>query len=118
MAEYVIFTDSTTDLTPELVAEMDVQVLPMRFMLDGKEYSNYPDNRELSPKEFYDKLRAGSMSTTSQINSAAFIEAFTPVLEAGKDILYVAFSSGFVRHLSVRLSGGGGSAGAVPGAHD
>ena len=94
MAEYVIFTDSTTDLTPELVAEMDVQVLPMRFMLDGKEYSNYPDNRELSPKEFYDKLRAGSMSTTSQINSAAFIEAFTPVLEAGKDILYVAFSSG------------------------
>ena len=94
MAEYVIFTDSTTDLTPELVAEMDVQVLPMRFMLDGKEYSNYPDNRELSPKEFYDKLRAGSMSTTSQINSATFMEAFTPVLEAGKDILYVAFSSG------------------------
>ena len=94
MAEYVIFTDSTTDLTPELVAEMDVQVLPMRFMLDGKEYRNYPDNRELSPKEFYDKLRAGSMSTTSQINSASFIEAFTPVLEAGKDILYVAFSSG------------------------
>ena len=94
MAEYVIFTDSTTDLTPELVAEMDVQVLPMRFMLDGKEYRNYPDNRELSPKEFYDKLRAGSMSTTSQINSATFIEAFTPVLEAGKDILYVAFSSG------------------------
>ena len=94
MAEYVIFTDSTTDLTPELVAEMDVQVLPMRFMLDGKEYRNYPDNRELSPKEFYDKLRAGSMSTTSQINSVAFIEAFTPVLEAGKDILYVAFSSG------------------------
>ena len=40
MAEYVIFTDSTTDLTPELVAEMDVQVLPMRFMLDGKEYRN------------------------------------------------------------------------------
>ena len=94
MAEYVIFTDSTTDLTPELGAEMDVQVLPMRFMLDGKEYRNYPDNRELSPKEFYDKLRAGSMSTTSQINSVAFIEAFTPVLEAGKDILYVAFSSG------------------------
>ena len=94
MAEYVIFTDSTTDLTPELVAEMDVQVLPMRFMLDGKEYRNYPDNRELSPKEFYDKLRAGSMSTTSQINGVAFIEAFTPVLEAGKDILYVAFSSG------------------------
>ena len=94
MAEYVIFTDSTTDLTPELVAEMDVQVLPMRFMLDGKEYRNYPDNRELSPKEFYDKLRAGSMSTTSQINQADFLDTFTPVLEQGKDILYLAFSSG------------------------
>ena len=94
MADYVLFTDSTTDLTPELVAEMDVRVLPMRFTLDGAEYNNYPDNRELSPKEFYDKLRAGSMSTTSQINSAALIEAFTPVLAAGQDILYVVFSSG------------------------
>lgn len=94
MSEYVLFTDSTGDLTPDLVQEMDVTVLPMTFMLDGKTYRNYPDNRELSPKAFYDKLRAGGMSTTSQVTMGEFTDAFTPVLEQGKDILYLAFSSG------------------------
>ena len=94
MAEYVLFTESTADLTAELVQQLGVEVLPMLFSLDGKEYNNYPDNRELDPHDFYDALRAGSMSTTSQINQTTFEEAFSPVLEAGKDILYLAFSSG------------------------
>ena len=94
MAEYVLFTESTADLTAELVRQLGVEVLPMLFSLDGKEYNNYPDNRELDPHDFYDALRAGGMSTTSQINQTTFEEAFSPVLEAGKDILYLAFSSG------------------------
>lgn len=94
MAEYVLFTESTADLTAELVQQLGVEVLPMLFSLDGKEYNNYPDNRELDPHAFYDALRAGGMSTTSQINQTTFEEAFSPVLEAGKDILYLAFSSG------------------------
>ena len=94
MAEYVLFTDSTTDLPVELVQEMQVEVMPLVFTLGGKNYRNYPDNRELSPKEFYDRLRAGEVSTTSQINQADFLDTFTPVLEQGKDILYLAFSSG------------------------
>lgn len=94
MAEYVLFTESTADLTAELVQQLGVEVLPMLFSLDGKEYNNYPDNRELDPHDFYDALRAGGMSTTSQINQTTFEEAFSPVLEAGKDILYLAFSSG------------------------
>ncbi len=94
MADYVLFTDSTTDLTPALVEELGVRVIPMIFNLDGNDYKNYPDNRELSSHEFYEALRAGSMSTTSQINQAAFEDAFGPVLAEGKDILYLAFSSG------------------------
>lgn len=94
MTDYVLFTDSTCDLTAELVRELGVEVLPLRFTVDEEEYRNFPDNRELSPQAFYAKLRAGSMSTTSQINQAAFEDAFTPVLQAGRDILYLAFSSG------------------------
>ena len=94
MENYVLFTESTCDLPPDLVREMDVQVLPMTFTLDGQCYRNYPDNRELDPKAFYDKLRNGSMSTTSQVAISDYEEAFTPFLEAGKDILYLAFSSG------------------------
>ena len=94
MCNYVLFTDSTCDLTPELVQELDLQVLPMNFLLDGRSYRNYPDNRELDPKEFYDHLRQGGASTTSRVTMGEFTDAFTPVLEQGKDVLYLAFSSG------------------------
>ena len=94
MENYVLFSESTCDLTPELVQEMDIHILPMTFTVDGQSYRNYPDNREMTPKTFYDKLRAGSMSTTSQVSISDYEEAFTPFLEQGKDILYLAFSSG------------------------
>lgn len=94
MSDYVLFTDSTTDLTAGLAKELNLEVLPMSFNLGGRDYKNYPDNRELSPSDFYNQLRAGGMSTTSQINQSTFMDAFTPVLQAGKDILYLAFSSG------------------------
>ena len=93
-ASYVIFTESTGDLTPALIEAADLRVLPMAFTLDGKEYSNYPDGREMSAHDYYEKLRAGSLCTTSQVTMLEFQQAFTPVLEAGQDILYLAFSSG------------------------
>ena len=93
-ASYVIFTDSTGDLTPALIEAADLRVLPMAFTLDGKEYRNYPDGREMSAHDYYEKLRTGSLCTTSQVTMLEFQQAFTPVLEAGQDILYLAFSSG------------------------
>ena len=92
---YVIFTDSTGDLTPALIEQCELQVMPMAFNLDGADYRNYPDGREMSPHEFYEKLRGGSLCKTSQIPISEFVDAFTPVLEQGLDILYLAFSSGF-----------------------
>ena len=91
---YRIITDSTGDLTPALIEAADLRVLPMAFTLDGKEYRNYPDGREMSSHDYYEKLRAGSLCTTSQVTMLEFQQAFTPVLEAGQDILYLAFSSG------------------------
>ena len=93
-ASYVIFTESTGDLTPALIEAADLRVLPMAFTLDGKEYRNYPDGREMAAHDYYEKLRAGSLCTTSQVTMLEFQQAFTPVLEAGQDILYLAFSSG------------------------
>ena len=93
-ASYVIFTESTSDLTPALIEAADLRVLPMAFTLDGKDYRNYPDGREMSSHDYYEKLRGGSLCTTSQVTMLEFQQAFTPVLEAGQDILYLAFSSG------------------------
>ncbi len=94
MRDYVIITDSTTDLTQELINELDITVIPMEFNIDGKVYLNYSDERDISYKEFYDFLRNGKNSTTSLINTTTFTELFELILEDGKDILYIAFSSG------------------------
>lgn len=94
MSDYVIFSDSCSDLTPEIIKEIDVRIIPMKFTVKGASYENYPDERELSSHEFYDMVRGGEMPTTSQINATEFIDIFEPLLQEGKDILYIAFSSG------------------------
>ena len=47
MSGFVILTDSSADLPPELVAQMQIQVLPLGFVLADHTYYNYPDNREI-----------------------------------------------------------------------
>lgn len=94
MSEYVLFTDSNTDLPADLVQQLDLSVIPMLFEMDGKSYYNYPDNHEMDPKDFYAALRGGKVCTTSQVSPSRFDEIFSPVLESGKDILYLCFSSG------------------------
>ncbi len=93
MAGYRIITDSTTDITPEMIQELGIDVIPMCYTLEGQTYRNVPGGG-MASKAFYDKLRGGSMSTTAQVNPEGFIEAFTPILEGGEDVLYIAFSSG------------------------
>lgn len=94
MAEYQIITDSTTDLSAEMIQQLDLQVLPLCYMIDGKTYHNIPGGGEMGDQEFYQLLRSGKMSTTAQINVEDFITCFTAVLEQGRDVLYLAFSSG------------------------
>ena len=94
MSEYVLFTDSNTDLPADLVQQLDLSVSPMLSETDGQSYYNYPDNHEMDPKEFYAALRGGKVCTTSQVSPSRFDEIFSPVLESGRDILYLCFSSG------------------------
>lgn len=94
MPDYVILTDSTTDISQKLADEIDVKIWPMQFELDGLAYRNFPDEREMSSDEFYDAMRKGKMPKTSQINVNDFMVFFSEYLEKGQDILYLAFSSG------------------------
>lgn len=94
MSDYVLLTDSSADLTAELVAELGVEVLPLSFHMGDKTYRNWPDNREIDPKDFYRQLREGEMATTSAVNVSDFTETIEPHLKEGRDVLVVAFSSG------------------------
>ena len=94
MRDYCIVTDSTCDLPANIVTDLGITVIPMEFQLNGTTYLNYPDGRDYDFHAFYDALRAGKASTTSQVNYQTFLDTFTPILESGRDILYLAFSSG------------------------
>lgn len=94
MNDFVIFTDSSADLSAKMVKELDISVLPLTFTMKDDTYHNYPDNREMAPKTLYDLLRGGAMVTTAAVNVADFTEELEPVLASGKDVLVLAFSSG------------------------
>ncbi len=88
---FQIATDSTTDLTPALYQQHRITVLPLHFLIDGTEYLD--DQTDMSPQRFFGLLREGKTSTTSAVNLSQFIEAFTPILARGEDILYLGFTS-------------------------
>ena len=94
MSDYVIVTDSSADLPASLVQELGVEVLPLSFTVQGKTYHNYPDDREMDPKDFYKMLRDGEMATTSAVNVAEYTNMLEPLLQEGKDVLILVFSSG------------------------
>lgn len=76
-----------------MVDELGVHVVPLSFLMDEKSYYNYPDNRDMSPEEFYEKLAAGSMPTTNAVNVGQATEAMEPYLKRGEDVLVLGFSS-------------------------
>ena len=93
MRDYILLTDSSADLTAGLVEELGVEVLPLSFTMANQTYRNWPDNREIDPHRFYQRLREGEMATTSAINVGEYTEKLIPYLREGKDVLVVAFSS-------------------------
>ncbi len=94
MNEYVIVTDSSADLDAAEVKELELQVIPLKFTIGGATYSDYPDNRDMDPHVFYERLRAGEVATTAALNLEDAKGVFEPILKDGKDVLMLAFSSG------------------------
>lgn len=99
MASYEIFTDSSCDLPKEIIDRFNLQVMQLEVIIDD----NPPIlNREIDIKDFYDQLRNGANAKTSAVTLGHFEENMRAALEAGKDILYLGFTSG----LSVTYSNG------------
>ena len=93
MSDYIILTDSTCDLPQEIADKYDLRLVYLKVLIGDKEYRNYLDGRELSYHDFYQSMRDKNLPTTSAVNVAEFLEVMEPELQAGRDILYIAFSS-------------------------
>lgn len=93
MSEFVIITDSASDLPDHIVKELGVEVIPLTYFVNDVAYTNYPDHSEMPVSEFYAKLRAGADVHTSAVNPADFEDTFKSFAEQGKDVLYIGFTS-------------------------
>ena len=93
MADYIISTTSTADLPKEYVQKNDVVVLPYSFIIGETEYLD-DFGASMPIKTFYNKVRDGALPTTSMVNQNIYRDFFTPLLEQGKDVLFLEFSSG------------------------
>ena len=91
MNNYIITTDTTTDLPEDYIKKHDLGIMSLTYTLEGTTYSK--DN-PLDVRLFYEKMRNGSMPTTSQVNPENAKNIFLPYLKDGYDILHIAFSSG------------------------
>ncbi len=92
MRDYVILTDSGTDLSKEKAKEVGIKVLDLTVLKEG-DPTPYP-NSEVDPKEFYAFLRTKKMAKTSAVNPEAFKEEMEKIISEGKDVIYLGFSSG------------------------
>lgn len=91
MNSYVVMTDNMADLPESYIEEHQIPVLSLSYVIDGETYDReHPQD----VKEFYSRMRNGSMPTTSQVNPEQAKEAFLHCMAQGKDVLYLAFSSG------------------------
>lgn len=93
MPNYILTCCSTADLPLEYFTERKIPFANFHYVLDGEEYLD-DLGQTLSFDEFYRKIAAGSMPTTSQVSVGQYIELFEPFLKDEKDILHISFSSG------------------------
>jgi DegV family protein with EDD domain len=90
MKDFVITADSNCDLPESYIKEHHIGIIPHYYSLEDIVYG---DEINLTPKEFYDKMRAGLMPVTMASNPEVIRATFQKYINQGYDILHISFSS-------------------------
>lgn len=101
----VIFFDTDCELWYTQAEELNAKVIKMPYTIDGVERF-YDFGKETDFKDFYSRIRKGSMPVTSALNPTQYIEILEPYFAAGEEMLYISFSdqlSSTFDHLEVAL---------------
>jgi DegV family protein with EDD domain len=91
MNSYVIITDGCADLPRDLANKMGIGIIPVTVTIDDQAPQN---NETLDVVDFYRQLRDKAQAKTAATGMAEFCAFVEPYLNEGKDVLYLAFSSG------------------------
>jgi DegV family protein with EDD domain len=93
MSNFVLTATSTADMPLEFFQKRDIPFVKFHYIMDGNEY---PDDlgQTMPFDEFYRRIEAGAMPTTSQVSVGQFIDFCEPFLQKGLDVIHIALSSG------------------------
>ena len=87
MRDYVIMTDSCSDLPEDLVKRYGIRTVSMHVLMDGVEIPM----PEISA--FYQQLREGHVASTAAVSLGDFEDTMREILQSGRDVLYLSFSA-------------------------
>ena len=90
MPDYVITTDSNSDVLPEFVKSNQLTIIPQYYAFGDTVYG---DELNMEPHDFYETMRNGELPKSMANNPAVIREKFEQILKEGKNILHIAFSS-------------------------
>ena len=93
MRNFIIITDSTSDLDKEKREKYGIEYVAMNYIIDDVEYVASLDWESHNVKEFYDLMRSGKRVFTTQVPKNVYYDKFKSVIENGKDVLYISCSS-------------------------
>ncbi len=91
MSQFKLVTDTSADLPRKYLEQNDIEVMSLAYIIDG---DTYGWDNPMDEHEFYEKMRKGSMPTTSQVNVGDAMEIFERLIRENDEILCVSFSSG------------------------
>ena len=89
---FAVFADGTANLPGSLLD--GITLLPSEYTTDGVPCVYTGDIENFDMHSYYDSLRNGAVIKTSLLNTALFMTSFEPLLKEGRDIIYIAMSSG------------------------
>lgn len=91
MRDFVIITETTADLPASYIEENNLVIVPLYYQIDETVYG---EENHMELKEFFDAMRNGAAPTTSASNPDTLRKRYLEIINSGKDILHLAFSSG------------------------
>ncbi len=90
MADIIITSDSTTDLSAELRERYNIKIIPLGVTLGDKTYF---DGVDVNPDDIYEYHRkTGELPKTTAANLGDLIDFFKPFVDEGKTVIHFSIS--------------------------
>ena len=103
MDNLIISMEATCEMPEDLLKKYDFRIIDMEYTISGQVYST--KNDDVVKTKLYERMKKGEKTGTSQINETQYTEFFDKLLDEGKEVLHIGFSSGLSGTYYSALSG-------------